>query len=139
MAAIVAEGVKNDLAAIAWFAVGSLLDGDVVGEKQITTVSFEGVTFPLTPYYHETYRNQEATKKAIDAYNEAIRLKPDLAIAYSNRGLTKYTLGKHNVSDFDRAISLEPDVSLFYMNRGMVKCSLGKPNALSLIMIVQFA
>ena len=65
---------------------GSLLDGDIVGEKQISTVSIEGVTFPLTPYYHENYRNQDATKKAIDAYNEAIRLKPDLAIAYSNRG-----------------------------------------------------
>ena len=129
--AIVAEGVKNNLAAIAWFAVGSLLDGDVVGEKQISTVSIEGVTFPLTPYYHENYRDRDAAKCAIDAYNEAIRLNPDLAVAYSNRGLTKYTLGKHNeaILDFDRAISLEPDVSLFYMNRGMVKRSLGKPNA----------
>ena len=126
--AIVAEGIKNDLAAIAWFAVGSLLDGKVVGEKQISTVSIEGYTFPFVRYYHESYRNQDAIKKAIAAYDEAIRLKPDFAPAYSNRGLIKYALGKPNeaIVDSDRAIFLKPDVALFYLNRGMVRGALDK-------------
>jgi tetratricopeptide (TPR) repeat protein len=37
---------------------------------------------------------QEKYTEAIDAYNEAIRLDPNLAVAWGNKGLTLEALGR---------------------------------------------
>ena len=62
-------------------------------------------------------------KGSILAYDRAIRLKPDLAEAYSNRGIAKHELGRHAdaIADYDEAIRLKPDLATAYLNRGVAK------------------
>ena len=65
---------------------------------------------------------------AIADYDEAIRLKPDLAEAYTSRGTAKNKLD-HNeaaIADYDEAIRLKPDLAEAYFNRGNTKGKLGR-------------
>jgi len=59
-------------------------------------------------------------KKAIKYLNEAIRLKPDYAGAYGNRGVAYANLGKHQraIDDYNKAIRLKPDNTISYVGRG---------------------
>jgi tetratricopeptide (TPR) repeat protein len=59
-------------------------------------------------------------QKAIEYLNEAIRLQPDFAIAYGNRGNAYYSLGQYQlaISDYNEAIRLKPDDAVLYNNRG---------------------
>ena len=52
--------------------------------------------------------------------NEAIRLKPDYVVAYSNRGNAYNSKGEVNlaIQDYDTAIQLKPDYAEAYSNRG---------------------
>ena len=72
-------------------------------------------------YYLEDYQG------AIEDYTQAIRLKPDLAEAYYNRGLAKSDLGDKQgaIADFNEAIRLKPDYANAYYNRGDAKYALG--------------
>ena len=56
---------------------------------------------------------------AIKYYDEAIRIRPDFATAYSNRGLAKSRKGDNDgaIKDFDVAIRLNPDYALAYSGR----------------------
>ncbi len=94
----VAEGSDNDLAARAWFSIGYLLG------------------------------QQEKYQEAIVACNEAIRLKPDLARAYNNRGIAKRRMGQYEdaIADFDEAIRLDSNYARAYNNRGSAKRQLNQ-------------
>ena len=98
--AVVLEGGDKDIAARAWFSVG---------------------------YLSQEHR-RDALDAAIDAYNKAVLLKPDLAEAYSNRGVAKNHLGRHKeaIADHDEAIRLQPDSAEAYNNRGNAKGKLGR-------------
>ncbi|MEI6429500.1 MAG: tetratricopeptide repeat protein, partial [Pseudanabaena sp. ELA607] len=63
----------------------------------------------------------------ISDYNEAIRLKPDYAEAYNNRGNAKLALGDKQgaINDFNQAIRIKPDLAEVYLNRGLAKSDLG--------------
>ena len=65
---------------------------------------------------------------AILDYTMAIRLKPDFAEAYNNRGVAKGNLGQYfaAISDYDIAIRLKPDDATAYCNRGVAKAELGQ-------------
>ena len=65
---------------------------------------------------------------AIADYTEAVRLKPDYAIAYCNRGNAKAELGQYvaAITDYDTAIQLKPDYAEAYNNRGITKNQLGQ-------------
>ena len=65
----------------------------------------------------------ESPENSIAAYNEAIRLKPDYAQAYNNRGNVKGLLERHEeaIADYDEAIRLKPDYAQAYYNRGNAK------------------
>ena len=65
---------------------------------------------------------------AITNYTMAIRLKPDEATAYNNRGVAKNGLGQHfaAIADFDIAIRLKPNEATVYNNRGHAKDELGQ-------------
>ena len=65
---------------------------------------------------------------AITDFDTAIRLKPDLADAYFNRGIAKDKLGQHNaaIKDYDTAIQIKPDLAQDYLNRGNVKAESGQ-------------
>ena len=92
------EEVDRELSARAWFSVG--------------------VLFYL----------QEKHEDAIAAYDQAIRLKPDFAKAYNNRGIAKDELGRHEdaIADHNQAIRLKPDLAEAYSNRGNVNGNLGR-------------
>ena len=96
--AIISQVNDKDLAAKAWFSVG---------------------------YLNQEYETN-SLEKAIDAYDEAIRLKPDLSAAYNNRGNVKSNLGLHEkaLADYDEAVRLKPNNSEYYSNRGNAKGNL---------------
>ncbi len=68
------------------------------------------------------------TEKALSAYDTAIRLQPDYAEVYNNRGNIKNGLGSHDTAldDYDEAIRLNPNFAQAYSNRGSTKFRLGK-------------
>ena len=70
----------------------------------------------------------EKPEDSISAYDKAIRLKPDDADAYNNRGNAKGDLGRHDeaIADYDEAIRLKPDDAVAYYNRGSAKDDLGR-------------
>ena len=96
----VAGGIDDDLGARAWFSVGYLLQKDKPNDLE----------------------------SAIAAYDEAIRLKPDYAKAYNNRGVAKDDFGRYEdaIADYDEAIRLNPDYAEAYSNRGNAKRDLGR-------------
>jgi len=61
-------------------------------------------------------------EEAIDHYNEAIRIKPDIAEIYYNRGnaFTKLGWYKRAIVDFNEAIRQKPDYVEAYYNMGTV-------------------
>lgn len=64
----------------------------------------------------------------ISAYNQAIRLQPDAAESYNNRGTAKGKLGQGEdaIADYNEAIRLKPDFVEAYYNRGSTKAELGQ-------------
>ncbi len=67
-------------------------------------------------------------ERAIDDYNEVIRLGLDNAAAYNNRGGAYQALGEslQALEDFRRAIQINPDYALAFYNRGNVYQLLGE-------------
>ena len=62
-------------------------------------------------------------EKALNAYDTAIRLQPDYAEVYNNRGNVKNRLGCPDdaLTDYDTAIRLNPHFAEAYHNRGVQK------------------
>ena len=58
----------------------------------------------------------------------AIRLDPDDALAYNNRGNAYYYLGEYQraIQDYDKAIQLDPDYANAYQGRGLAYHYLGE-------------
>ena len=65
-------------------------------------------------------------EQAISAYDTALRLKPDYAAAYCNRGSIHYALGNHAaaIQDYNEAIRLQPERMEGYFNRAVTKFQL---------------
>ena len=77
-------------------------------------------------YFAIGYLYQEKLNKpaeALEAYNQAIALDPNYALAYNNRGNLKDELGDPDgaMEDYNQAISLDPNYALTYINRGILK------------------
>lgn len=66
--------------------------------------------------------------KARAAYDTAIRLQPDYAEVYNNRGNIKNGLGSYDTAldDYEEAIRLNPNFAEAYSNRGTAKFRLGR-------------
>ena len=62
-------------------------------------------------------------ESAISAYDKALDLNPNLAVAYYNRGIAKGQIEQYReaISDYDAAIRLNPDDADAYNNRGIAK------------------
>ena len=70
--------------------------------------------------------SEDAQKRAIHSFSETIRLKPDHANAYFNRGASRAELKQYEaaIADLDEAIRLQPDHAGAYHNRGVSKAEL---------------
>jgi tetratricopeptide (TPR) repeat protein len=68
---------------------------------------------------------------AIESFNQAIRLKPDYAVAFCRRGMVYGILGQNlrAIEDYNQAIHLKPDLAEAYEMRGAAYFSQGN-NAL---------
>jgi Flp pilus assembly protein TadD len=59
-------------------------------------------------------------QEAINQFNKAIRVKPDFAEAYKNRGNAYYKLEQYqrSIEDYNETIRMKPDFDEAYINRG---------------------
>ena len=66
--------------------------------------------------------------KAIEYLNNAIKLQPNHANVYNNRGIAYASLGQYQlaIDDYNKAIRLEPDHASAYNNRGNAYANLGQ-------------
>ena len=73
----------------------------------------------------EKYTDPE---KAVEYLNNAIKLKPEDALAYNNRGAAYAELGQYQraIEDYNEAIRLKPEDALAYNNRGIAYSELGQ-------------
>ncbi len=67
-------------------------------------------------------------KKAIEYLTNAIKLQPDYAMAYNNRGIAYTNLRQQQwaIEDFDEAIRLQPDLAMAHCNRGAAYGNIGQ-------------
>lgn len=96
----VVDGIDKETGARAWFSLGYLLYMNKRNDLEII----------------------------IDAYDEAIRLKPNYVEAYNNRGTVKGDLGRHEeaIADYDEAIRQMLNFFEAYYNRGNSERNLGR-------------
>jgi tetratricopeptide (TPR) repeat protein len=66
-------------------------------------------------------------KGAIAVFDQVIRLNPQYAFAYNNRGLARYGLDDRQgaIQDYNEAIRLNPQLAGAYSNRGNARSALG--------------
>ncbi len=64
---------------------------------------------------------------AIADYSAAIRLNPNYANAYNNRGFIRFQLGdkQEAMSDYNQALQINPKLALAHYNRGSARAELG--------------
>ena len=70
-------------------------------------------------------------QKAVDDFDEAIRLDPDLALPYIKQGLPFESIedlrqAAQQIAAYDEAIRLNPDDAAAYYNRGNVYAAVGE-------------
>ncbi len=72
--------------------------------------------------------DQGRLEEAIAEYDEAIRLDPQLTLAYNNRAATYVNLGQYQkaIQDYDKVIRLNPQLVVAYNNRGFAYDELGQ-------------
>ena len=83
---------------------------------------------PLVRYYSAVdAADRGEFKNAIKIYDEVIRLTPDFADAYINRGDARTNLGNFEdaIKDYDTAIHLGDDYAYVYVYRGIAKSNVG--------------
>ena len=73
-------------------------------------------------------QEQGRLEEAIGEYDEAIRLDPQLALAYLNRGAVYNEKNEFSkaIADCDKAIELAPNLFEAYYNRGLAYAELGE-------------
>ena len=73
-------------------------------------------------------QGQGRFEEAIAEYDEAIRLDPQLAVAYNNRGLGYKRLGQPQraIQDLDEAIRLDHQLAVAYATRALAHTALNR-------------
>ncbi len=77
-------------------------------------------------WFEKGYKSTDSDEKN-HCYTEAIRIKPDYADAYTNRGVVRYHKGDLDgaVKDYAEAIRIKPDDAVPYANRGIARKAKG--------------
>ena len=73
------------------------------------------------------YDNKSEYDRAIQDYDQAVKLNQNYAKAFSNRGLAYYNKGQYDraIQDYDQAIKLNPNDAKAFRNRGLAKAKKG--------------
>jgi tetratricopeptide (TPR) repeat protein len=73
------------------------------------------------------YGHKGQNDRALQEYDQAIRVAPGFAEAFFNRGYTHYLKGQNDraIQDYDQAIRLKPDFALAFKYRGDAKLKKG--------------
>ncbi|MFM5961714.1 MAG: tetratricopeptide repeat protein, partial [Dolichospermum sp.] len=95
------------------------------GVQGITTEKFPNLISKITDNIPDN--TQANTPGNIDDYNLAIKINPNDADAYHNRGNVRSALGDKQgaIDDYNQAIKINPNYALAYNNRGIVRYDLG--------------
>ena len=74
----------------------------------LLALPFIGFGQTAEEYFNKAYdyAENEQYQLAIDNYTSALRINPDYAYAYRNRGITKKNAGQSYCSDYKRACDL---------------------------------
>ena len=84
--------------------------------------------FGQSPYVSNgiEYGQKGEYQEAIDDFTSAIKINPELALAYNNRGIAYGNLGKvqEAIDDFNIAVKMNPDDANAYYYRGISKAYL---------------
>ena len=96
---------------------------DLSGFAQNQASKMDVTNYLISFYKGNAKRRLGQHKEAVSNYDEAIRLRPDFARAYNNRGIAKRKLGqpREAIKDYNRAIRLNSDYIAAYNNRGVAK------------------
>lgn len=88
-----------------------------------------------TQAYEDGVRLQREKKnvEAVARFNEAVRLKPDYAMAYFDLGQSLQSLGRYSeaIAAYDSAIRLDPMMAGAYLKRGYAKDALSGGSGLA--------
>ena len=110
-----------------WIGITAEQDGKkIAGWVKPSTLSHPAKS-PVTNAFEQGYAHhlKGRLSQAIASYSEAIRLDPNHARAYNNRGLA-YQANRdmrRAINDFTKAIQLAPTLSATYLNRGIAYAS----------------
>lgn len=65
--------------------------------------------------------------KAIEKYDKAIKIDPNNAIVYNNKGIALKTLGEHEaaIEEYDKALGVDPNYALAWYNKSSVLAPMG--------------
>ncbi|MCE1247423.1 MAG: tetratricopeptide repeat protein [Firmicutes bacterium] len=66
------------------------------------------------------YQEEGNLQKALECFNEAVKLAPDNSSFYAGRGLIHYQMKTYHLAleDYDKAVKLDPNSAMNYLNRG---------------------
>jgi tetratricopeptide (TPR) repeat protein len=128
------QDASRGLTAVDWHnqAVALWVDGKYTDPKRAIEYSNNAIELQLD--YAEAYiargnayKDLGQYQRAIEDYNEAIRLKPD-DVAFNNRGIAYTKLGQYQraIEDYNEAIRLTPNLAAAHYNRGNAYYSLGQ-------------
>ena len=105
---------KTDEAIEKWRALAHITEGS---DNDLAARAWVSVAYLL---------KDKDLKSCVSANDEAIRLNPDYAVAYNNRGIANGDLGQYEaaIADYDQAVCLNPGFAEAYLNRADAKATL---------------
>jgi len=101
--------------------LGAISKGYYKAKNQSSTAT-DAPALSAEDYFYRAYNApKNSFQFQIDNYTEAIRINPDFAVAYYNRGTAYNDLKNYTdaIADFSRAIRINPDFANAYYNRGL--------------------
>lgn len=89
--------------------------------KAIASGNFTGADLAALYEYRGAAEDESDPNGALQDYNKAIELNPNLALAFNDRGLLFYNADEYDraLEDFNRAIELDPKFETAFDNRGV--------------------
>jgi tetratricopeptide (TPR) repeat protein len=115
-------------AAVVHYNLGAILQGEnrlaeAAREYNLAILYETGAPMLWTEYDNlgGTYARMNRVPDAIVAFSQAIKLDPNLPLAYKNRGLAEYAEGDDHAAlhDFARSAALAPDAQTYYWMAGI--------------------